>query len=67
MENQQTPNPNSLLDVDLDAIAAAGKKEGKRKRALLIVFTVVIIVAAIIAALTYQHIQAVNRENTYQE
>ncbi len=55
------------LDVDLDAIAAAGKEEGKRKRILLIVFTVVIIVAAIIAALTYQHIQAVNRENTYQE
>ncbi|MCC8048114.1 MAG: hypothetical protein LIO52_03335 [Oscillospiraceae bacterium] len=32
MENQQNPNPNSLLDVDLDAIAAAGKKRGQAKK-----------------------------------
>lgn len=67
MDEEKNSLQTNVLDVDLDAIVAEGKRKSKKKRRNLVIAAVALIAAAIAVFLIYQHNENTKREAAYQE
>lgn len=67
MDEEKKDQEVSLLDVDLDAVLAEGKKKSKKKQKNLVITVAALIALGIAGFLTYQYSQNAKREATYQE
>ncbi len=59
-------NQKNLLNVDLDEVAEAGKKENKRNKKLLILGAVVAVILVVAIGAVSLHTRNANRETNYQ-
>lgn len=63
MDKNKSPSQQSLLDIDLDAIVAEGKKQSKKKMPILVVATIIFVVAVGVLGYTiYQYGETVKSQ-----
>lgn len=66
MDERKDTAPQGLFDVDIDAVAAEGKKQNKQNKKRMVIAAIVAAVLALLAAIIFMIVQQAKKEVAYQ-